>query len=267
LDPGCHSDGDVNNPNSYDPNDDNELEQTSLPECSDNVDNSDAEDTLVDSADPGCHTDGNANNSNSYDPNDNNETNEGGGGGGNPPACSDDIDNDGDGDIDYPNDEGCEDRQDDSEDNRRVTGGGGGGFRRSTGGEVLGAQSVCNFSIDTYMRRGYDNNKEQVKVLQTLLNKYVSAGLAIDGIYGPKTEAAVKVFQLKYKDNVLTPWDLESPTGIFFRTTLVQAQNLECVDNQVPIPTNLINWSQSPNEVPVPLPVPIPLSFNYFYGI
>ena len=44
------------------------------PECSDTVDNADAEDTLADSADPGCHTDGNAANAGSYDPNDDDET-------------------------------------------------------------------------------------------------------------------------------------------------------------------------------------------------
>ena len=44
------------------------------PECSDTVDNADAEDTVADSADPGCHTDGNAANAGSYDPNDDDET-------------------------------------------------------------------------------------------------------------------------------------------------------------------------------------------------
>ncbi len=43
-------------------------------QCSDTVDNTDAEDTLVDAADPGCHTDGNAANSGSYDAQDNDET-------------------------------------------------------------------------------------------------------------------------------------------------------------------------------------------------
>jgi hypothetical protein len=44
------------------------------PECSDDVDNADPEDTLADEADPGCHTDGDATNTGSYDPNDNDET-------------------------------------------------------------------------------------------------------------------------------------------------------------------------------------------------
>jgi cysteine-rich repeat protein len=43
-------------------------------QCSDGVDNADAEDTLTDIADPGCHTDGNATNNASYNPADNDET-------------------------------------------------------------------------------------------------------------------------------------------------------------------------------------------------
>ena len=47
----------------------------SAPECSDNIDNVDPEDSLIDEFDPGCHSDGNPNNPGSYDPNDNDETN------------------------------------------------------------------------------------------------------------------------------------------------------------------------------------------------
>ncbi len=73
ADPGCHTDGDATNPDSYDPQDDSEQE---APQCSDGVDNADPEDTLADAADPGCHTDGNADNPDTYDANDNDETDE-----------------------------------------------------------------------------------------------------------------------------------------------------------------------------------------------
>jgi hypothetical protein len=90
-DPGCHTDGDPNNPDSYDPNDDDETDAPApKPECSDDIDNADPEDTLVDENDPGCHTDGDPNNPDSYDPNDDDETDV-------PKAqCSDDLDNDDD---------------------------------------------------------------------------------------------------------------------------------------------------------------------------
>ena len=118
-------------------------------------------------------------------------------------------------------------------------------------GQVLGAEtSVCNFAIDTYMRRGYKNDTNQVKILQNLLNKYVGTKLTPDGEYGASTEAAVKAFQIKYGDNVLKPWGLTSPTGIFYKTTLVQAKNLECPVVILPVPAPLINWSKNRGEVP-----------------
>ncbi len=128
-----------------------------------------------------------------------------------------------------------------------------GGSRRiaKSPGQVLGAEtSVCTFAIDTYMRKGYQNNKNQVVILQNLLNKYVGTKLTPDGDYGDATEAAVKAFQVKYGDTILKPWNLTSPTGIFYKTTLVQAKNLECPETILPIPAPLINWSRNKDEVP-----------------
>jgi hypothetical protein len=71
-DPGCHTDGDADNPDSYDPNDDSEASA----QCSDTADNDG--DGVIDAQDPGCHTDGDATNAASYDPNDNDESNGGG---------------------------------------------------------------------------------------------------------------------------------------------------------------------------------------------
>lgn len=70
-DPGCHTDSDPNNPDSYDPNDNDETDEPKM-QCSDDVDNDD--DKLTDEQDPGCHTDGNPDNPDSYDPNDDDES-------------------------------------------------------------------------------------------------------------------------------------------------------------------------------------------------
>lgn len=103
-----------------------------IPRCQDGIDNDG--DGLVDTFDPGCHTDGNPSNPASYNPNDNDESNHficsagacayapgpGFNTGGctysrtypTPQACvlsvcNDGIDNDGDGQIDFPDDPGC----------------------------------------------------------------------------------------------------------------------------------------------------------------
>lgn len=133
-------------------------------------------------------------------------------------------------------------------------GGGGGGFLRSAfsapqaPGQVLGAQdTACNWDINTYMRKGRKNNPAEVKILQRdLLNGYMHLNLKEDGMYGAKTEAGVKAFQISHKDKILTPWKLTIPTGIFYKTTLVEAKNTICPEVILPIPTDLIPWSLNP---------------------
>ncbi|MGH3862763.1 choice-of-anchor P family protein [Actinokineospora sp.] len=73
TDPGCHTDGNPDNPDSYDPNDNDETDVPKT-QCNDGVDNDD--DKLTDAEDPGCHTDGNPDNPASYDPSDNDEFND-----------------------------------------------------------------------------------------------------------------------------------------------------------------------------------------------
>ncbi len=89
-DPGCHYDGNPNNPGSYTPDDNDEWNAYSsssssvyssmsssisssypLPQCKDGYDNDG--DYRIDAQDPGCHYDGNPNNPNSYTPYDNDE--------------------------------------------------------------------------------------------------------------------------------------------------------------------------------------------------
>ena len=73
-DPGCHTDGNVNNPESYDPEDNSE--SNSATQCSDGLSNDD--DGLVDSNDPGCLSgDGHV-----WNPADNDESDDSNGGGG-----------------------------------------------------------------------------------------------------------------------------------------------------------------------------------------
>src|SRR3989344_6934893 len=104
-DPGCHTDGDVTNRDSYDANDDYESDekQVEKTQCDDGKDNDIDHKTDLD--DPGCK-----------DKDDNDESDD-------KPAetqCNDKIDNDRDGLIDYGNDPrvndpGCKDKNDDNE--------------------------------------------------------------------------------------------------------------------------------------------------------
>ena len=98
ADPDCHTDGNPNNPGSYNPQGPSEGTAPTGPssgpgttpgeggqtECSDKKDNDG--DGLIDSKDPGCHSDGNPNNPSSYNPKDDNESNGGGGNNGGGPS-------------------------------------------------------------------------------------------------------------------------------------------------------------------------------------
>ncbi len=162
--------------------------------------------------------------------------------------------------VDEPTCEETQTCETDDDDNSSDSSGGGSssGSRRSSGGgsgggEVLGAETgMCTWDVNTYMRKGYKNDPAQVMILQRdLLNGYMNAGIVEDGIYGPSTEAAVKAFQLAKGDKIIKPWyNLFQPTGIFYKTTLIEAKNTICPDEILPIPTDLIDWSKNPAEVP-----------------
>ncbi len=111
-------------------------------------------------------------------------------------------------------------------------------------GQVLGAETTCGIYVDKFVRRGYNNDVETVKKIQNFLNDYMSSGLTVDGIYGLKTEQAVKNFQVKHADKVLEPWGLKAPTGIFYLTTQTEVNNIMCPVLNLPIP-ELVPLSQN----------------------
>lgn len=92
------------------PGDDDETDAT--PQCSDGIDNDN--DGLADEEDPGCTSGGGTPGGpeGTYNPNDNSEA---GGGAGGVAQCSDGVDNNGDGNIDFPDDPGCSGAGDNSE--------------------------------------------------------------------------------------------------------------------------------------------------------
>ncbi|MEY4747012.1 MAG: hypothetical protein RLZZ416_61 [Candidatus Parcubacteria bacterium] len=66
-----------------------------------------------------------------------------------------------------------------------------------------------------------------IKKLQTFLNAQ-GAKLPATGYFGPMTIAAVKLFQLKYRDDILKPVGLTYPTGSVFSSTMRKINSLAC---------------------------------------
>lgn len=223
-------------------------------QCSDGIDNSDQEDTLVDSADPACHSDGNVNNPSSYVPTYNSESNESA-------ICSDGKDNDSDQLIDS-NDPGClsgeggswnpSDDDESNQQNNTSGGGGGGGGGGAPGvpfvpqalGKVLGESTSCGLYLNEYLKKGKKNNVEEVKKLQQFLNDYLKLNpkLPINGNFGLQTYKAVVKFQEQENNLVLNPWvgvtlkDAKKGTGWVFKTTVWRINNIMCPELNLPIP-------------------------------
>jgi hypothetical protein len=103
------------------------------------------------------------------------------------------------------------------------------------GGSVTynGPALVCpivNF-LTVFMRKGIDNNPNEVRKLQYFLNTHENAGLVMDGDFGTSTEAAVKVFQAHYANEILAPWGTTTPTGIVYITTTRKINEIYCGEN------------------------------------
>lgn len=211
ADPGCHSDGNVNNPDSYVPSDNSESNTSAI--CSDGLDNDG--DQLIDSNDPGCLSGPD----NTWNPDDisedNNTTPTGGGGGG----------SGGGGVPGVPF------------------------VAQPTTGKVLGATTSCGPYLNEYLKKGGKNNIDEVKKLQQFLNDYLKLDpkLPVNGIFGVQTYKAVIKFQEKEKDMVLSPWigvtlkDAKKGTGWVFKTTVTRINNIMCPELNLPIPPLTLN--------------------------
>jgi Bacterial Ig domain len=97
--------------------------------------------------------------------------------------------------------------------------------------QVLGTSTACSIYLNLrgdYLAVGHNNDKENVILLKKFLNQNLEMNLPLNSEYDIQTVNAVKKFQLKYKDIVLTPWEISSPTGIVYLTTATHINNLIC---------------------------------------
>ena len=91
------------------------------------------------------------------------------------------------------------------------------------------------------MGMGKHNDSAEVKKLQTFLNTQIGAGLTVNGVFDSATEEAVKNFQVKYWQDVLSPWKPfglgdHQPTGYVYKTTARMINLLSCASLNTPPP-------------------------------
>lgn len=135
---------------------------------------------------------------------------------------------------------------DDDDDDNGGGGGSSGSHRRSGGsssnnddGEIAGAEISCGYLLYDHMREGWANNPSSVMTLQTFLNSELGTALPIDGVFGEATDLSVRAFQLKYADQVLTPWGLNDSTGFVYLTTLRWINMVHCPELNIAMPSPL----------------------------
>lgn len=93
-----------------------------------------------------------------------------------------------------------------------------------------------DFYLQSYIKYGANNNIEEVKKLQTFLNENEGESIPVTGFYGNITKEAVNRFQLKYKEDVLTPWGITEPTGYVYKTTQRKINMIKSPELNLPMP-------------------------------
>ncbi len=147
-----------------------------------------------------------------------------------------------------------------------TTGGGGGGGR--SGGPCIGFGCSTATTITTviptvnfcpasdflvsYLRKGSQNDPNEVRKLQWFLNTYEGTNLEISGFFDDATEQAVMLLQTRHADEILAPWNIAEPTGIVYITTSSYINRFFCDENPIYQPGDLdFDIGIQPTEEPV----------------
>lgn len=118
-----------------------------------------------------------------------------------------------------------------------TTGGGtssGGSSRsggRSGGRSVVAVENLTPancFYLNDYLSINSKNSEMEVIKLQAFLLNTEKLNVDINGKFDSKTFEAVKQFQKKYSNEVLSPWGSSIPTGKVFYTTKKKINEIHC---------------------------------------
>lgn len=95
--------------------------------------------------------------------------------------------------------------------------------------QVLGATDTsCLPYLTTYMKIGAQNDAEEVTKLQQFMQTHMKSTLTVNGVFDLQTEIAVRKFQQRYADEILTPWGLLRDSGIVYYTTQKKINEIQC---------------------------------------
>ncbi|MDP2704955.1 MAG: DUF5011 domain-containing protein [bacterium] len=115
-------------------------------------------------------------------------------------------------------------------------GGGGGGSPTPPGNGPITPISTpttptfggsCYYLFD-FLKQGENNNPVEVRKLQVFLNGFEGENLEVNGFFDDATFAAVSRFQNKYEGDILTPWGHTAPTGYVYILTKKKVNEIYC---------------------------------------
>ncbi len=84
--------------------------------------------------------------------------------------------------------------------------------------------TTCPYFVK-YARKG-DSNSEILKIKQ-FLNSHQNAGLVLTQKFDNALVEAIKKFQSTYAEKILTPWGFTKPTGLWYKSTIKTANDIQ----------------------------------------
>lgn len=93
-------------------------------------------------------------------------------------------------------------------------------------------EEICKWIIVSPIKLWSSNNLDsEVKLLEEFLNENEWEELELNWIYETEDYEAVKRFQIKYRKDVLDPWEIRNPTWYVYNMTIKKINEVYCLNN------------------------------------
>lgn len=98
--------------------------------------------------------------------------------------------------------------------------------------ENVERDALCSIPFNSYYELG--DSDSNVSKIQSFLKDHLKIETVVDGIFGRQTKGLVSLFQNKYSDDILKPWNLSQGTGRWYQSTRKKANEiLGCPESSI----------------------------------
>lgn len=121
-------------------------------------------------------------------------------------------------------------------------GGGGGSYAApavvaSSSVTIASSSATCAPYLTGFIGNKFTSSTSEITKLQQFLKTNLNIPLELTGTYDENTVIAVKAFQIKYAGDILTPWGVQTPSGMIYMSSLRKINSLACGIN-LPVTSN-----------------------------